>query len=219
VRLRISELEFRTSDLGFCFGLTGGIACGKSTVARFFRDLGAYIIDADHVGHEVMEPGQAAYREVIERFGRGILDSAGRIDRRKLGPKVFADLQQLRRLNAIVHPHIIERVNKLAAQERERNPQAVVIVDAALIFEAGLAETLCKVIVAWCRPEQQLERLMAKTGLPREDAEQRIKVQMPAEEKRRRADYVIDCSGTLEQSRAQVEVIYHELQRTLQESA
>ena len=217
--LRISDLEPQTSGLGHCFGLTGGIACGKSTVARFFQDLGAYIFDADRVGHEVIEPGQAAYQEILKHFGKEVIDSGGRIDRRKLGPRVFANLKQLRQLNAIVHPQIIVRVNKLAAQEREQNPHAVMIVDAALIFEAGLASTLRKVIVVWCRPEQQLERLMAKTGLPREDAEQRIKAQMPAEEKRRRADYVIDCSGTLEQSRAQVEAIYHELQHILQESA
>ena len=211
--MRVADLEPRTSDLELCFGLTGGIACGKSTVARFFQDLGAYIIDADVIGHEVIEPGHAAYQEVIEGFGKDILDSGGRIDRRKLGPKVFADLQQLRRLNAIVHPHIIDRVRKLATGEQEQNPHAVVILDAALIFESGLERTLRKVIVAWCRPEQQLERLMAKTGLSREEAEPRIQAQMPIEEKRRRADYLIDCSGTLEQSRAQAEAIYPELRR------
>ncbi len=184
-------------------------------MARFFRELGAYIFDADRVGHEVIEPGLAAYREVVKRFGKDILDSGGRIDRRKLGPKVFADLRQLRRLNAIVHPHIIARVDKLAAGEHERNPHAVVIVDAALIFEAGLGDTLRKVIVVWCRPEQQLERLMAKTGLPREEAERRIEAQMPIEEKRRQADFEIDCSGTLEQSRAQVKAIYPELMRLM----
>jgi dephospho-CoA kinase len=191
--------------------LTGGIACGKSTVARFFRELGAYIFDADHLGHEVIEPGLAAYQEVVKRFGKGILDSGGRIDRRKLGPKVFADLRQLRQLNAIVHPHIISRVKKMAAGEYKRNPRAVVIVDAALIFEAGLGETLRKVIVVWCRPEQQLERLVAKAGLSREEAKRRIDAQMPVEEKRKRADFEIDCSGTLEQSRAQVKAIYPEL--------
>ena len=206
----------RTSDPGLCFGLTGGIASGKSTVARFFQDLGAYIFDADRIGHEVIEPGHTAYQEVVERFGKAILDSGGRIDRRKLGPKVFADLQQLRRLNAIVHPHIIARVKKLAAEKQRRNPYAVVIIDAALIFESGLDGTLRKVMVAWCRPEQQLERLMAMTGVSREEAEQRIKAQMPLEEKCRRADYLIDCSGSLEQSRAQAEAIYPELRRIVE---
>jgi dephospho-CoA kinase len=215
-RLNVVDFGPRTSDLGLCFGLTGGIACGKSTVARFFQDLGAYIIDADRIGNEVIEPGHTAYQEVIESFGKDILDSGGRIDRRKLGPKVFADLQQLRRLNAIVHPHIIARVKKLAAGEQKRNPHAVVIVDAALIFEAGLAGTLRKVIVAWCRPEQQVERLMAKAGVSREEAERRIQAQMPLEEKRRRADYLIDCSGSLEQSRSQVGAIYQELKQMVE---
>jgi dephospho-CoA kinase len=129
---------------------------------------------------------------------------------------VFADLQRMRLLNAIVHPHIIDRVRKLATGERERNPHAVVIVDAALIFETGLEGTLRKVIVAWCRPEQQMERLMAKAGISREEAERRIQAQMPVEEKRRRADYLIDCSGSLEQSRAQVQAIYPELQRIVE---
>jgi dephospho-CoA kinase len=195
------------------FGLTGGIACGKSTVARLFQDLGAYIIDADRVGHEVIQPGHAAYQEILEHFGKEILDPAGRIDRKKLGSKVFAEPQQLRLLNAIVHPRIIARVQELSAGQQKRNPRAVVIVDAALIFESGISSTMRKVMVAWCRPEQQLERLMANTGASREEAEQRIQAQMPVEEKRRRADYVIDCSGTLEQTCAQVQVIYAELER------
>jgi dephospho-CoA kinase len=206
----------RTSDLGLSFGLTGGIACGKSTVARFFRDLGAFIIDADRVGHELIEPGLAAYQEILQHFGEEILDPSGAIDRKKLGPKVFADPQQLRRLNAILHPRIIARTQVLAAEEHRRNPHAVVIYDAPLIFESGTAGIMRKVLVAWCRPEQQLERLMAKTDLSREEAERRIQAQMPVEEKRRRADYSIDCSGTLEQSRAQAEAIYPELRRIVE---
>jgi dephospho-CoA kinase len=203
----------RTSDPGLCFGLTGGIASGKSTVARFFQDLGAYIIDADRLGHELIEPGHAAFHEILECFGREILDPGGRIDRKKLGAKVFADAKLLLQLNALVHPRIIARAQELAAEQQRQNPQAVVILDAALIFEAGLEKTLRKVIVAWCRPEQQVDRLMANTGVSRQEAERRIQAQMPTEEKRRRADYVIDCSGTLEQSRSQAQAIYPELQR------
>lgn len=203
----------RSSDPGLSFGLTGGIACGKSTVARYFRDLGAYIIDADHVGHELIEPGRAAYQEIVERFGKEVLDSAGQIDRAKLGPKVFADPQQLQALNSILHPRIIARVQELAAEQQRRDPHAVVIVDAALIFESGIGGTLRKVLVAWCRPEQQVERLMAKTGVSREEAERRMHAQMPVEEKRRRADYVIDCSGSLQETRRQAEAIYLDLRR------
>jgi dephospho-CoA kinase len=203
----------RTSDLGLSFGLTGGIACGKSTVARFFQDLGAHIIDADAVGHELIEPGRAAYREILLHFGKEILDPLGAIDRRKLGATVFRDAEQLSQLNAILHPRIIARVEERVRGDHARDPHAVVIVDAALIFESGIGGNLAKVMVAWCRPEQQVERLMAKMGIPREEAERRIRAQMPVEEKRRRADYLIDCSGTFEQSRAQVEAIYPELQR------
>jgi dephospho-CoA kinase len=202
----------RTSDLGLTFGLTGGVASGKSTVAQYFQELGAYIIDADRVGHEIIEPGRPAYQEILERFGKDILDSSGHIDRQKLGPTVFADPQQLQLLNAIVHPRIIRRMQELAAQQQRRNPHAVVIVDAALIFESGMGGTLRKVMVAWCRPEQQLQRLMAKTGISREEAERRIQAQMPVEEKRRRADYVIDCSGSKEEASRQAERLFPELQ-------
>ena len=198
--------------VGLPFGLTGGIACGKSTVAQYFQDLGAHIIDADRVGHEVIEPGQPAFEEILEHFGREILDSSGRIDRKKLGPLVFHDPEQLRALNAIVHPRILARQQELAAEQYQRNPHAVVIIDAALIFEAGIGGTMRKVMVAWCRPEQQLERLMAKAGVSCEEAERRILAQIPVEEKRRRADFVIDCSGSLEETRRQAEQIFPQLQ-------
>ncbi len=201
----------RTPDFGPIFGLTGGVACGKSTVARYFQNLGAQIIEADRIGHEFLEPDVPSYHEILATFGKEILDSGGRIDRKKLGARVFADPHQLHRLNAIVHPRLIARLEELAAEQKKLHPHAVVIVDAALIFEWGIAGTLRKVVVACCRPEQQVERLMAKAGVSREQAEQRIRAQMPAEEKRRRADYVVDCSGTLEYSRTQTEAINTEL--------
>jgi len=207
----------RTPDPGPIFGLTGGIACGKSTVARFFQDLGAYVIDADRLGHEVIEPGQAAHQEIVERFGQDILDSGGRIDRKKLGPRVFANPPLLAALNAIVHPRVMERTRELAAEEHQRKPRGVVILDAPLIFEAGLETRMLKVVVVWCRPEQQMERLIAKTGFSREEAERRIQAQVPADEKRRRADYVIDCSGTLEESLAQVQTLYPQLLELVQQ--
>jgi dephospho-CoA kinase len=130
---------------------------------------------------------------------------------------VFADPQQLRALNTIVHPRIIARKDELAREYHARNPHAVVIVDAALIFESGIGGTLRKVIVAWCRPEQQVERLMAKAGVSWEEAERRIQAQMPVDEKRRRADYVIDCSGNMEDTRRQADAIYLELRRIAEE--
>jgi dephospho-CoA kinase len=186
-------------------------------VARYFQDLGAHIIDADRIGHEAIEPGRAAYREIINHFGKEILDPNGCIDRKKLGPMVFAEPHQLRALNAIVHPRIIARTEELAAKHQRQNPQAVVMVDAALIFESRIGGSLNKVIVAWCRPEQQVERLMAKAGVSREEAERRIQAQMPVEEKRRRADYLIDCSGSMEETRRQAAAIYVELRRIVED--
>lgn len=195
------------------FGLTGGVACGKSTVARFFQDLGARIIDADRIGHELIEPGRTAYEEILLRFGEEIRGADGAIDRKKLGARVFRSPAELANLNAIVHPRIIARVDELAREYYARDPRAVVIVDAALIFESRIGGTMGKVTVAWCRPEQQMERLMHKTGVSRQEAEQRIHAQMSQEEKRRRADYLIDCSASREEARRQVEQLFPELQR------
>jgi dephospho-CoA kinase len=194
------------------FGLTGGVASGKSTVARMLEGLGARIIDADHVGHELLRASRATYHELLRSFGNGILDSTGQIDRRRLGAIVFADPAKLRDLNGILHTRIMARVEELAAQYHAESPGAVIVVDAALLFEAGIGGRFTKVLVVWCRPEQQIERLMAK-GLSLQEAEQRIAAQMPVDQKRRRADYEIDSSGTLENTRAQVEALYPELQR------
>lgn len=199
--------------LSCTFGLTGGIASGKSTVGRFFSELGAKVIDADRLGHELVRPHLPAYLEIVYRFGRDILAPSGEIDRKRLGDVVFSDPEKLRALNTILHPRIIERSEELAGQCLSENPQAVVLVEAALIFEAGMAERFAKIITAWCRPEQQLERLMATTGVSRKEAEQRLAAQMAPEEKRRRAHYMVDCSGSKENTRRQVAALYPELQR------
>ncbi len=195
------------------FGLTGGIASGKSTVAGMFAELGAKIINADRLGHEVIRSPLPAYHEIVRHFGFEILDAEGEIDRKRLGAVVFSDPEKLRRLNSIVHPLVVERVEQLATAYHLQDSRAVVLVEAALHYEAGIADRFAKMIVAWCRPEQQLERVIAKTGLPRDEAERRIAAQMPAEEKRRRADYVIDCSETLEETRGQVGKLFLKLQK------
>jgi len=201
------------------FGLTGGIASGKSTVARILEELGAQVIDADRVGHELLRRPHPVHQQVVARFGQGILGPDGEIDRKLLGAMVFADPQRLRELSAIVHPSLIARVDELAAQLRAGRPGAVIVVDAAVIYEAGVADRFAKILVAWCRPEQQIERLMAKTGLSREDAVRRVASQIPSEEKRRRADYVIDCSGTLAETRTQAEALYPEIKRLAETEA
>ena len=195
------------------FGLTGGVASGKSTVARMFAELGAKIIDADRLGHELIRRGLPAYEETVQRFGPRILDRSQEIDRKRLGAIVFADPQKLQQLNAILHPRIIEGVELLAREFHSRDPERVIVVDAALIFEAGIGGHFAKVIVAWCRPEQQIDRLITNAGISREEAERRIASQMPVEEKRRRAHYVIDCSGSLDKTRRQVEALYPKLAR------
>ena len=195
------------------FGLTGGIASGKSTVAAMFAELGARVIDADRLGHEVIRSPQPAYHDIVRHFGFEILDPQGEIDRKRLGAIVFADPEKLRLLNSLVHPAVIERVEQLATAYHLQDPRAVILVEAALHYEAGIAGRFAKMIVAWCRPEQQIERLMAKAGLSREEAGRRIATQMPAEEKRRRADYIIDCSGDLETTGAQVNEIFLKLQK------
>jgi dephospho-CoA kinase len=195
------------------FGLTGGVASGKTTVARMFEDLGARVIDADRLGHKLIRAPQPAYHEIVTRFGFEILDLQGEIDRQRLGTVVFTDPEKLRALNAILHPRIMERCDQLAEGFHLQDPRAVVLVDAALIYEANLAHRFAKIIVAWCRPEQQIERLMARTGLSRAEAERRIAMQMPIDEKRHRAPYAIDCSGSLESTRLQVAELYPQLQR------
>ena len=171
------------------------------------------MINADQVGHELLLRPSPAYDEIIENFGREVLDSAGEIDRKRLGAVVFKDPERLRKLNSILHPKIIARQEELAAQFHRESPGSVIIVEAALIYEAGVEEKFSKILVAWCKPRQQIERLLAKTGMSREEAKARIAAQMPLEEKRRRADFVIDCSGSLEETQAQVEMIYPQLQR------
>lgn len=195
------------------FGLTGGVASGKSTVAQVFRELGAKIVDADEVGHELLRAHLPAYHETVRRFGNGIVDPSGEIDRKRLGAIVFADPEARRDLNAILHPRIIEAVERLASSYELSKSSDVVLVDAALIFEAGIGGRFQKVIVVWCRPEQQTDRLMAKAGLTREEAERRIAAQMSPEEKRRRADFLIDNSGSLASTRRQAQEIYPHLQR------
>lgn len=194
------------------FGLTGGIASGKSTVAAMFRELGAKIIDADQLAHELLRAGSPVQVQVVSRFGRGILDAAGEIDRSRLGQIVFADSDGRAALNSIIHPAIMARRGELLAAYHAEDPTAVVMSDAALIYEAHIEPRFLKVIVTWCWAEQQLERLLAKGTLSREQAERRIQAQMPGDEKRRRADYVIDTSGSVAETRRQVEALYPQLE-------
>jgi dephospho-CoA kinase len=193
-------------------GLTGGIASGKSTVASILRDRDCMVLEMDPLGHELLEPGQAAYEEVIREFDSSILGPGDAIDRSKLGAIVFADAAKRARLNQILHPRILDVVQKwFAALDRPGGPEFAVV-EAALIVESGFHKSLDNLVVCWCRPEQQLERLIQR-GLTREQAQLRISAQMPAEEKRQLADEVVDCSGTVEETERQVKNLVERLKQ------
>ena len=184
-------------------GLTGGIASGKSTVASLLRDQDCMVLEMDPLGHELLEPGQTAYDEVVREFGDSILGPGDAIDRSKLGAIVFADAAKRARLNQILHPRILDVVLKwFAALDRPGGPEFAVV-EAALIVESGFHKQLDNLIVCWATPQQQIERLIAR-GLTREQAQLRISSQMPAEEKCRLADEVMDCSGSMEETEGQV---------------
>jgi dephospho-CoA kinase len=193
-------------------GITGGIACGKSAVAGMLRELGFRVIDADALGHEVMELGTRAYAEIVAEFGTGVVGADGRIDRGKLGAIVFADRKKLERLNAIVHPRVEEEMVRLFGDWEKSGVTDAAFVEAALLVEAGYQKNLDGLVVTWCRSEQQMERLLAR-GLSEVEAQRRIAAQMPAEEKLKFATEKIDCSGTMEETRRQVVELAEKLRR------
>jgi dephospho-CoA kinase len=193
-------------------GLTGGIASGKSVVAAILRELGFPVLDADSISHKLMEPGQAAHGEILESLGAELADSSGRIDRHKLAGIVFADPAKLAKLNSILHPRVDQIIfNQLEGWQKSGTHSAA-FVEAALLIEAGMAAKLDGLVVAWCTADQQLERLRAR-GMSETEALRRIAAQLPIQEKIKRADYTIDCSGTLEETRAQVESLAANLRK------
>ena len=187
-------------------GLTGGIGSGKSMVASMFAQLGADVIDADQLARQVVEPGQPALEEIATTFGRDILMPDGRLDRGKLARIIFADPVARGRLNAITHPRIQERMAAEMAARESR--QGVLIVDIPLLYENDRTGAVESVIVVWVDPKTQLRRLVERDGLTEEEARQRIAAQMPLDEKRARADVVVDNSGSRVNTRRQVEAIY-----------
>jgi dephospho-CoA kinase len=195
-------------------GLTGGIACGKSTVAKMFADLGVHIIDADLIAHELYRPGQEVYIELIKRFGSVIAKPNGEIDRAKLAAAAF-DGGRVEELNKIVHPAVLRRQEQWMREIGAKDPYAIMMVEAALIFEAGARDHFDKIIVVTCKPAQKMARLARRTGMSeaqsKSEVERRSRAQMPDDEKMRRADFVIDNSGPVDVTRHQVERIYAEI--------
>lgn len=193
-------------------GLTGGIASGKSAVARFLRELGAPVVDADLLARKVVEPGQPAHADIVREFGTEVVAADGTIDRAMLGERVFSDPQARRRLNAITHPRIAAAGQDEIAAHAGRGAR-VVIYEAALLVENRVHELLDGLIVVKASPEAQLERVMARDGLSEEAARARLAAQLPLEAKLAVATHVIDNSGPLERTREQVRELWEKLNK------
>ena len=188
-------------------GLTGGIATGKSTVAAMFAARGAAIVDADRIAHALQEPGQICHRQLVGAFGDGILDERGRIDRRRLGARVFADVSARQRLEAIMHPAIREACeNEIRAAESAG--RRICIVEAALILEAGRRDRFHRIVVVAAQEDIQVERLVQARGLTSCEARQRLSSQWTTAAKAGLADFVIDNSGDLAATEEQVSRVY-----------
>jgi dephospho-CoA kinase len=192
-------------------GLTGSIAVGKSFVLDVLRELGARTIDADQVARECVEPGTPGLAVVVREYGEGVLNADGSLDRAKLGAIVFGDEAKREKLNSILHPFIIARQDEIIERWEQETPDAIAIIDAALMIESGGYKRFDKLIVVHCQPEIQLQRLMKRNNLSRDEAELRVKSQMPQEEKMKYADYLIDTSGEFENTRTQVEALWRKL--------
>ena len=192
-------------------GLTGGIATGKSTVATLLRDLGAEIIDADVLAREVVEPGEPALDEIVTEFGRSVLESTGRLDRKALGAIVFAEPERRRKLEAITHPRIRERFQRGLDALAARDFRGLVFFDAAVMIESGNYRNMDRLVVVVADEPTQITRLMARDGIARDEALRKIRSQMPLAEKAKLADYVIDTSGEPAATAARVRAVQQAL--------
>jgi len=200
-------------------GLTGGIASGKSVVGELFVKLGAHLVQADAVAHWLMQPGRAVYEAVVRRFGREILNPDGSINRSRLGAAAFGTPggapPRVKELNEIVHPAVIAYENEWMEETGRRDPNAIVIVEAALILEAGAAGRFDRLIVVTCHPEQRILRFARRLGISedaaRAEVTRRMAAQIPDEEKIKAADFVIDNSGSLDATEQQVQRVFDEL--------
>ena len=211
-------------------GLTGGIASGKTVVGEMFVALGAYLVQADHIAHELMQPGEAVYNEVVRHFGRGILNPDGSVNRAKLAEAAFGPgaedegnrASRILELNRIVHPVVIRSQEEWMSAVGLQDPKAVAIVEAALILEAGAGKRFDRMIVVTCSAEQRVARFAARQKIDleaaRKEVERRMAAQLPDEEKVKAADFVIDNSGSLESTREQVQQIWQQLRAAAEKS-
>jgi dephospho-CoA kinase len=192
-------------------GLTGSIAVGKSFVCEVLREAGCFVLDADQTARNVVKSGTKGLQLITEHFGEEVLRADGELDRTRLGAIVFADEQQRQLLNSIVHPLVIEAQDEWLREIQRENPAGIAVIDAALMIESGGYSRFDKLIVVWCEAETQIERLMLRNDLSREEAILRIKAQMPQEEKKRFADYLIDTTEGFEETRRQTFEVLEQL--------
>ena len=196
-------------------GLTGGIATGKSTVSQMFAHLGAKVVDADLLAREVVMPGQAALAEIVAEFGADVLKADGTLDRKRLGAIVFNDPARRRRLEQITHPAIYVRQQRVLSVYDEEAFEGIVLWDAAVLIESGGHTRMDKLVVVLTDPATELARLMARDGMGEEEARARIATQMPVADKAKLADYVIDNSGSRQDTERRVREVYAQLQSDL----
>jgi dephospho-CoA kinase len=192
-------------------GLTGGLASGKSFVGHSLADLGCLLIQADELGREVQEPGGEAYDDIVREFGREILNPGGSLNRRRLAAVAFHDPERLNTLNALVHPHVRERRHRIEEEFARAHPHGIAVTEAAILIETGSYREYDRLIVAVCPPGLQVERAMARDHLTREEVLDRMRRQMPLDQKIKFADYVIDTSGPKEETIAQIRSVYESL--------
>jgi dephospho-CoA kinase len=192
-------------------GLTGGLASGKSAVAAELEQLGALVLKADSIGHEVLQPGGAAYAATLQEFGEAVRNADGTIDRRRLAEIVFQDPDKLRRLERFVHPAVFAEQDARIGRFFEERPDGIAVIEAAILIEAGNWKRCHRIVVCICRPEQQIERAMLR-GLSESEVQRRLSQQLPASAKRNVADFVIDTSGSLEWSKEQARKLFERLQ-------
>ena len=191
-------------------GLTGGIGCGKSAAAAILAELGAVLVDADKVGHEIYEPGKPCWDALVGAFGRDIVAADKTIDRKKLGARVFSDPLALKRLNALVQPRIADEINERIRYLRSRGTEAPIVVEAAVLIEAGWQWLIDEIWVITSSHERAVERVVATRGLSRDEVERRISNQISETERTRDADCVIRNDGTLAELRAEIEHCWRE---------
>ena len=213
-----SQMEaIRGKDNRLLLGVTGGVASGKTVVAEMLEELGAAVIDFDVLSRKVVEPDEPAWKDIVDYFGEQVLQEDRTLDRKKMAEIVFQDMEKRKKLESFTHPRIGQEFVRLVSEHASKNPDAVIQVVVPLLIEFNMQHIFHKILVVYIPEEIQIERLMTRDGIPRDMAANMISAQMPIEEKRGYADYVVDNSGPLEETRKQVEKVWKELKKAQEE--